>query len=127
MNNQLQEWLRQADEEYCTAKYLADGGFYRGSCYHAEQSVENFLKAQLIDKGWDLEKTHSIRRLLAISEDYGLQYDLSEGDVIFIDSIYRGRYPAEAGLLPQGEPHAEDAGRALKLAAALLTGGRFNE
>jgi HEPN domain-containing protein len=120
MNNHVSEWLRQADEEFCTAKYLADGRFHRSACYHAEQALEKFLKAQLISKGWDLEKTHSIRRLLAISEDYGLRYDLSEKDVVFVDSIYRGRYPAEAGLLPQGEPDAEDAERAVTLVATLL-------
>jgi HEPN domain-containing protein/predicted nucleotidyltransferase len=120
MNNHVSEWLRQAGEEHNTAKYLADGGFHRSACYHAEQAIEKFLKARLIGKGWDLEKTHSIRRLLAISEDFGLKYDLEENDVVFVDSIYRGRYPAEAGLLPQGEPEAEDAERAVNLSKSLL-------
>ena len=38
----------------------------------------------------------------------------------FIDSIYRGRSPAEAGLLPLGEPNAEDAGRACAIGASLV-------
>ena len=37
-------------------------------------------------------------------------------DVVFIDSIYRGRYPAEVGLLPLGEPSDSDAQRALSVA-----------
>ena len=123
MNNHVQEWLNQAEEELRTATYLADGCFYRSACYHAEQSLEKFLKAKLIDKGWDLEKTHSIKRLLVISEDYGLKYGFSEHDIAFIDSIYRGRYPMEAGLLPQGEPNADDAARAITIASSVIMTG----
>lgn len=120
MNNHVKEWLRQSEEELRTAKYLADGGFSRSACYHAEQSLEKYLKAKLIDKGWDLEKTHSIRRLLAISEEYGLHYDLTEDAIAFIDSIYRGRYPAEAGLLPQGEPDADDAQHTVSIVESVV-------
>jgi HEPN domain-containing protein len=120
MNNHVKEWLRQSDEELRTARYLLDGNFYRSACYHAEQSIEKFLKAHLIAKGWDLEKTHSIRRLLAIAEDNRLLFDIEEADIVFIDSIYRGRYPGEAGLLPHGEPDSEDAERAIKIVSHLL-------
>lgn len=123
MKNHVQEWLKQAEEELRTATYLADGCFYRSACYHAEQSLEKFLKARLIDKGWDLEKTHSIKRLLVISEEYGLKYGFSEHDVAFVDSIYRGRYPMEAGLLPQGEPDADDAARAITIASSVIKAG----
>jgi len=120
MNNHVTEWLRQAEEELLSANYLSDGGFHRSACYHAEQAIEKFLKAQLINKGWDLEKAHSIKRLLVIAEDHGLCYDMSEEDIAFIDSIYRGRYSAESGLLPQGEPDCENAKRAVNLATLLL-------
>ncbi len=120
MNNYVKEWLRQSDEELRTARYLLDGNFYRSACYHAEQAIEKFLKAHLIEKGWDLEKTHSIRRLLAIAENNYLRFDLDEDDVVFIDSIYRGRYPGEAGLMPHGEPDRQDAERAVKIAMHLL-------
>ena len=120
MNNHVKEWLRQSDEELRTARYLAEGNFYRSACYHAEQSIEKYLKAHLIEKGWDLEKTHSIRRLLAIAEDNELRFNLEEADIVFIDSIYRGRYPGEAGLLPHGEPDDADAERAVKIAVSLL-------
>lgn len=120
MNDHVQQWLSQAVEELRTATYLAGGGFYRSACYHAEQSLEKFLKARLIAKGWDLERTHSIKRLLVISEEYGMEYDFSEQDIAFMDSIFRGRYPMEAGLLPQGEPDADDAVRAIKIVSSVL-------
>ena len=120
MNNYVNEWLRQSEEELRTARYLLDGSFYRSACYHAEQAIEKYIKAHLIEKGWDLEKTHSIRRLLAIGEENSLRFDIEEADIVLIDSIYRGRYPGEAGLLPHGEPGSEDAERAVKIAAHLF-------
>lgn len=120
MNNHVKEWLRQAQEELNTAEYLSLGQYHRSACYHAEQAIEKFIKAHLIDRGWDLEKTHSIRRLLAIAEEYNLRFNLEEEDVVFIDSIYRGRYPVELGLLPQGDPVEEDSRQAILLATRLL-------
>ena len=120
MNNHVKEWLRQSDEELRTASYLLAGNFYRSACHHAEQSIEKYLKAHLIAKGWDLEKTHSIRRLLVIAADHGLTFDIEESDIVFIDSIYRGRYPGEAGLLPHGEQDGDDAEHAVKIASHLL-------
>ena len=49
-----------------------------------------------------------------------MRFDLDEADIVFIDSIYRGRYPAEAALLPHGEPDSEAAERAVKIASHLL-------
>ena len=37
-------------------------------------------------------------------------------EIEFINSIYEGRYPSEAGLLPYGEPSNEDAERAVNIA-----------
>ena len=37
---------------------------------------------------------------------------LSEEDAVFLNSVYRARYPAALGLLPTGEPTKEDAERA---------------
>jgi predicted nucleotidyltransferase len=44
MNNHVKEWLRQSDEELRTAGYLLAGNFYRSACYHAEQSIEKYLR-----------------------------------------------------------------------------------
>lgn len=39
-----------------------------------------------------------------------------EKDAVFLNSVYRTRYPAAMGLLPTGDPTKEDAGRALQSA-----------
>ncbi len=57
---------------------------------------------------------------MALGKDYRIKYPLDEKDAIFIDAIYRGRYPAEAGLLPLGEPALEDAQKAVQIAEKML-------
>ncbi|MBI4667698.1 MAG: HEPN domain-containing protein [Elusimicrobia bacterium] len=116
MKESVKEWLKQAKEDLDTAEYLIKGGYYRGACYCGQQAIEKTIKGALIGKGWELEKTHSIERLLAIAQDYGIMINIPEDDIIFIDSIYRGRYPAEEGLLPTGEPTEADAKRVLQTA-----------
>lgn len=116
MKGAEQEWIKQAGEELDTAEYLLKGGYFKGACYHSQQSAEKSIKSKLFKKGWELEKTHSIGRLIAIAKDYKVRLDLSEEDIIFLDSIYRGRYPIEAGLLPLGEPREKDAERAVDIA-----------
>lgn len=116
MKNAVKEWLKQAEDEVNMADYLFGGGFLKGACYHAQQSIEKTIKAMLLAKGWELEKVHSLERLSAITKDYKIRLTFSDEEVVFIDSIYRGRYPAEAGLLPYGEPSRTDAQKAIKIA-----------
>lgn len=126
MKDAVREWISLAEEELHTAMYLLDGGFFKGTCYHSQQAVEKAIKAVLISKGWDIEKTHSIERLIAIAEDYAIQIDISDEDIVFMDSIYRSRYPAEAGLLPLREPSETDARRSVDIAREVVaTMGRI--
>ena len=126
MRDGTEAWRRQAEEERSTADYLHTGEFHRGACYHAQQCVEKSIKTMLLVVGWELEKIHSIHRLTAIAADYRVPLVLSPDDIDFLDEIYRGRYPAESGLLPLDEPTAADAERAVTLAnKSLATLHRF--
>lgn len=120
MKEAVKEWLKQAADELKMAGYLLQGEFFKGACYHAQQCVEKAIKARLLGKGWTLEKTHSLERLNAIGKDYKIKLNLTDEEIVFIDSIYRGRYPAEAGLLPLGEPLEEDAKKAVDIAGRLF-------
>ena len=120
MREGIEAWRRQAEEELKTAEYLHAGGFHRGACYHAQQCVEKSIKTMLLARGWELEKIHSIHRLTAIAEEYRLPLPLQADDVDLIDDIYRGRYPAESGLLTLGEPSSADASRAVAVAAQII-------
>ena len=46
----------------------------------------------------------------------GWGIDLEVEDAVFLNSIYKGRYPSEEGLLPYGEPTEQDARRAVSAA-----------
>ena len=116
MKNAESEWMKDARDELQAAEYLLRGGFWKLACFHSQQAVEKSLKARLLGKGWELEKVHSAARLQALAIDYKIAFTLDESDIQFIDSIYRGRYPGEAGLLPLGEPSQNDAERAIEIA-----------
>lgn len=45
---------------------------------------------------------------------------MSDEEAVFLSSIYRARYPSDAGLLPLGEPIEQDAKRALKIAREIV-------
>lgn len=120
MKGAVKEWVNQAEEELNMALYLLDGKYFKGTCYHSQQCIEKAIKSLLLNKGWELEKTHSIERLVSIAEDYKIKINISDEDLVFIDSIYRGRYPFDAGLLPLGAPSEEDAQRAVNLAKRIF-------
>ena len=120
MRDAVKDWLKQGQEELEVAAYLLQGKYFKGACFHSQHSVEKAVKAMLLNKGWELEKTHSLERLIALGEQHNVQIDLSDEDVVYIDNIYRSRYPAEAGLLPLGEPSGKDAQRAVGIATRIL-------
>jgi len=120
MRRVLEEWFKQAEDELNMAVYLLDGGFFRGSCLHSQQSIEKSIKARLLKEGWELERIHSIERLISIGEKYNIKVPLSDEEIVFIDSIYKGRYPIETGLLPLGEPSGSDGQKAVDLAKRIF-------
>ena len=122
MKDGVKEWVTQAEDELNMAVYLLDGKFFKGACYHSQQCVEKAIKTMLLNRGWELEKTHSIERLVSIGEDYKVKVDISDEEIVFIDSIYRSRYPFDAGLLPLGAPSEEDAQRAVNMAKQIFKG-----
>ncbi|MFH1009091.1 MAG: HEPN domain-containing protein [Candidatus Latescibacterota bacterium] len=119
MKNFVEKWVQDAKEDYAAAVTLLQTGYHKTACFHAHQSVEKHIKAQLLQEGWSLEKTHSIRRLMNYARQYGLSFQIGDEDLSFMDSIYAGRYPAGSGLLPYGDPTREDAERAVTIASGV--------
>lgn len=105
-------WLAEAREELDVARILLDHQKYRGACLHSQQGTEKALKALLFEKGRQPARTHDVIELLNQVRSQGYEVNLSLDDAAFLTSVYRGRYPTEEGLLPHGEPTAEDARRA---------------
>ena len=105
-------WLSEAKEDLDTARILLDHQKRRGACLHSQQGTEKALKALLFEKGRQPARTYDIIELLNQVRAEGYAVNLSLDDAAFLTSVYRGRYPTEEGLLPHGEPTAEDARRA---------------
>ena len=113
-------WFADAREEVETAAILFGHQKYRGVCLHSQQGVEKGLKALLLEVGLRPPRTHDILELLNLVGAGGARTEIPLDDSVFLNSVYRGRYPTEEGLLPYGEPTEADARRALSIAESAI-------
>jgi HEPN domain-containing protein/predicted nucleotidyltransferase len=124
MRKATEQWLRDCDDELSSAQVLLEHGKYRAACFHGQQSVEKCLKSLIIEKGEKPQKTHDLLELRTAVERLGWRPGLDIDDTVFLNSIYKGRYPSEEGLLPHGEPTDQDARRAVECAARVCRATR---
>lgn len=104
-------WIKDVEDEFDSAVILYEHGRYRGACYHSQQCVEKGLKALILEKGRKPERIHDIVELLNEVIKQGWNVSLTMDDAIFLNSIYKGRYTTEEGLLPHGEPSKRRCGK----------------
>lgn len=116
MKRETKEWINIAEEDLQSAEHLLEASLFRMVCYHAQQTVEKILKAILTEHEIEFSRTHNILDLRNAAKVIGQEAPLTDEEAIFLNSIYRVRYPATLGLLPAGEPTKEDAERALHIA-----------
>lgn len=116
MKRETNEWLKIALEDLQSAEILFENDIYRMVCYHSQQAIEKFLKTLMVEKEMEIIRTHNIIDLINNLKKEGYDVPINEEDAIFLNSIYRFRYPSDLGLLPRGEPLREDANKALNLA-----------
>jgi len=116
MKRETEEWLKIAEEDFQAAEHLFAISLFRMVCYHAQQSVEKILKAVLTEKGIESLRTHNILDLRNAVKEVGHELPIDTDDAVFLNSVYKARYPAALGLLPTGEPTEEDAEKAMHIA-----------
>jgi HEPN domain-containing protein/predicted nucleotidyltransferase len=117
-------WFKDAQDEIDTALILFEHKKFKSACYHSQQCVEKILKALILEKGKRPERTHDIVELFNKVVKMKFSINLSIEDAIYLNSIYKGRYPTEEGLLPHGEPSNEDAKKATEAAKVLMASAR---
>lgn len=113
-------WVREAEDELETASLLLGHGKYRAACFHSQQCVEKALKALLLERGQRPPRSHDVVDLVNTIAVAGWTAGLTMDEAVFLNSIYRGRYPTEEGLLPHGEPDQDEARRAVRAAEVVL-------
>lgn len=115
-NEGIDEWVDDAKLDYEQSCYLFEGGYYKGACYFAQQSIEKFVKSKLLFLGWELRKVHTLAFLISEMKTFGYTIsNITFDDISFMDSIYKGIYPGEQGLLPYGNPSKQDAQKAISI------------
>ncbi len=120
MRQATEAWLNDAEDELESATILYEHKKFRSSYYHAQQCAEKALKPGILEQGMKPGKVHDIVELLREVKKQGLDSGLTMDEAVFLNSIYKGRYPTEQGLLPRGEPTAADSERAISAARTIV-------
>ncbi len=117
------DWLDEAKDDLAAAIDLMRLGRYSKACYFAQQAAEKALKALLIKRLNRYEHTYSVRELLEILRNNGV--DVGDDLIRIGDELDRyyvqTRYP---NAWPSGAPHKhyteEDARRAVDHASRVV-------
>jgi len=120
MRKVTSSWIKDVEEELDSAVILYEHGKYRGACYHSQQCVEKGLKTLILEKGEKPKRIHDIIELHNIVKKMGWEIDITIDDAVYLNSIYKGRYPTEEGLLPHGDPSKEDAEKAVTVSRLVV-------
>ncbi len=120
MRKATSAWIHEAADELAMARLLLEHQMLRGACLHAQQAVEKGLKALLIERAEAVPRTHDLVDLTRRVAALGWSLPLDTDAIVFLNSIYRGRYPTDEGLLPHGEPAPGDASTAVQSADRLV-------
>ena len=114
-------WLEYACEDIKAAEVLHERKLYRLSSFHAQQCVEKTLKGILWHLGINPPRTHDLVFLYEkVTERYPhFRFDLEALE--FLNGLYiESRYPADLGLLPEGEPTDCDSRKTITIAREIL-------
>lgn len=105
-------WVERAEEDFVLARTALrrKQPLAYGTCFHAQQCAEKYMKALLISKGADFPKTHDLLLLNNLCSSNGILLEIDAKHLnTLTDYAVRTRYPGE-------DPTAEDAKEAIELA-----------
>lgn len=102
----IREWVGKAESDYLVATRLfamKDEKTYDAVCFHAQQCVEKYLKAILVDHSLPVPKTHDIEKLVGLSP-HPLTVELTPEQMRWLtafaaDSRYPGGRAASEAML----------------------------
>lgn len=116
--NDVADWLGQAEEDIRWAEYNLSGGFYSQVCFIAQQIAEKGLKAYLLSQNKVVKKTHKLLILLERCQQDSPQFKKFVKSCALLDNYYtQTRYPT---LGPKGEYSRKEAEKGLNRAEKIL-------
>jgi HEPN domain-containing protein len=65
------DWIEKAKRDLKRVEIMLDARDYGDAGFHLQQTIEKCLKAYLLSKGWELERTHDLVKLI----NYAIKYD----------------------------------------------------
>lgn len=73
----IEQWLYKANEDFMAAKELLKSELPLTGviCFHCQQSIEKYLKAYLIYKDEEVEKTHHLESLMKRSAEHDAEFN----------------------------------------------------
>ena len=113
--SELKSWIANAEEDFSAAKALfrLRKPLLSGTCFHAQQSAEKYLKALLILKDVDFPKTHDLPTLNTMCNEIGILTGLNLPQLIDLtEYAVRRRYPGN-------QPTREEADEAIEIAKSV--------
>ena len=120
MKRQTEHWLDKAKDDLILIEEIMDNEHLTNMvAFHSQQAIEKSIKAVLEEKENHVPRIHNIIALKEKVENYiTLAIDQEIFDQInelYIDS----RYPMDMGLLPDGKPSKEIAGKFFNMATEI--------
>jgi len=114
MNKEVRNWLIKAFEDYRVVRHemnLPEDEMVTSSvCFHCQQFVEKLLKAYLISKGIEFERTHNLEFLKELCKKQDKDFDILDFGNLTMYAV-ETRYP-ERFLIPS----VEEARRSFEIA-----------
>jgi HEPN domain-containing protein len=110
--NDPRAWAASAEEDFILARTALQRKqpLVSGTCFHAQQCAEKYMKALLISKSADFPKTHDLLMLNNLCSVAGIFLEIDPKHLNTLsDYAVRTRYPGE-------EPNVDDAKEAIELA-----------
>jgi len=110
--NELWQWVNRAEEDYllCNSSLRRKHPLTYGAAFHAQQCVEKYLKALLLQQGIEFPKTHDLAALNYLCVKAGIILPVNEDDIEILTAyLVEARYPGPLPLL-------EEARKALEIA-----------
>lgn len=118
MKTEAKAWIAKAEGDYhdvLRGLRARRHPNYDGVCFHAQQCIEKYFKARLVEAGVPLPKTHDLARLLDLILPVEPLWETWRGDLNLLSSFaVEFRYPGESAT-------KEDARRAGRICRDLHT------